>query len=114
MEKNQKPLLESIDQDIEVALDNQIEITFSFHLYFHGFHVYRDVWSPLVDGKGLECSYEKKNMTNEFAIAVCGNDLSWRFIVGNVPIRISKLFLQQPNSFLSYKVTEKWVNRRTD
>ena len=107
MEKNEKLLLESINQDIEVILDNQIEITFSFHSYVHGFHVYKDVWPPLIDKKGLEYFHEKENITYKFAIAVYGDDLSRRIIVGYVPISISKLFLQQQNSFLTYKVTGK-------
>ena len=106
-------MLESIDQDIEIIMDNQIEIIFSFHSYVHGFHVYKDVWSPLIDEKGLECFHENEKITYEFAIAVYGNDLSQRIIVGYVPISISKLFLQQQNSFLTYKVTEKLVNRKT-
>ena len=63
--KIDKLLLQSIDRDIEIILDNQIEIKFSFDLYELCFHVYKDVWSPLIGKKGLECFHERKRtLTN--------------------------------------------------
>ena len=54
MEKKvNKLLLESIDRDIEIILDNQVEIKFSFDSYKRGFHIYKDVWSPLISEEGL-------------------------------------------------------------
>ena len=58
--KIDKLLLESIDRDIDIILDNQVEIKFSFDLYGLCFHVYKDVWSPLVGKEGLECFHERK------------------------------------------------------
>ena len=57
--KMNKLLLESIDRDIEIILDNQVEIKFSFDSYVRGFYVYKDVWYPLNGEKGLECFHEK-------------------------------------------------------
>ena len=51
--KMNKLLLESIDRDIEIILDNQVEIKFSFDSYERGFHIYKDVWSPLISEEGL-------------------------------------------------------------
>ena len=51
--KMNKLLLESIDRDIEIILDNQVEIKFSFDSYKRGFHIYKDVWSPLISEEGL-------------------------------------------------------------
>ena len=38
---------------IEIILDNQVEIKFSFDSYKRGFHIYKDVWSPLISEEGL-------------------------------------------------------------
>ena len=57
--KMNKLLLESIDRDIEIILDNQVEIKFSFDSYVRGFYVYKDVWYPFNGEKGLECFHEK-------------------------------------------------------
>ena len=44
---------------IEIILDNQVEIKFSFDSYVRGFYVYKDVWYPFNGEKGLECFHEK-------------------------------------------------------
>ena len=110
--KINKLFLESINQNIETILDNQIKIKLFFDSYVRGFHVYKDVWSSLIGEEVLECFHEKENKT--FAVAVYRNDLSRRINVGHVPINISKLlvkFLQLPNSFPTCKVTGRRVNR---
>ena len=53
--KMNKLLLESIDRDIEIIMDDQVEIKFSFDSSVRVFHVCKDVCSPLVGEEGLEC-----------------------------------------------------------
>ena len=50
--KMNKLLLESIDRDIEIILDNQVEIKFSFDSYKRGFHIYKDVRIVMFPWKG--------------------------------------------------------------
>ena len=102
-------MLVSIDQDIKIILDKQVQIKFSFDSLVCGFHVLQ---RRLVEGS--EFFDEKENKTYKFAIAVYRNDVSQRIIVGNVPMNISKVlvkFLKLPSSFLTCKVTGKQVNR---
>ena len=98
--KTNKLLLKLIDRDIELILDNQAEIKFSFDLYVDGFQDYKDVWSLHFCKEGLECSHKKENKTYEFAIAVYRNDPFWRIIAGHVPMHISKVLV---NSFTTTK-----------
>ena len=111
-----KLLLEPIDRDIEIILDNQVEIKFPFDLYGLCFHVYKDVWSPLIGKRGIGMFSWKEKNTYEFVIVMYRNDLSRRIIVGNALMNVSKVlvkFLQLPNSFLTCKVTGNPVNRGT-
>ena len=68
--KINKLLLELMNGDIKLILDNHVEREFSFDWYVRDFHVYKDVWSPLIGEEGLECLYwnvyikRKTNQTN--------------------------------------------------
>ena len=61
--KMNKLLLESIDRDIEIILDNQVEIKFSFDSYKRGFHIYKDVRIVMFPWKGKHkiriCDYRE-------------------------------------------------------
>ena len=61
----------------------------------HGFHVYKDVWTPtLHECDCLQTRQELGNPEDEYAIAVCKDDaasLDSR-IVGHVPREFSRLF----------------------
>ena len=68
----------------------------------HGHHVYKDVWTPVVDEE-LNCRREEGNISDPYAVATVksGN------IVGHVPRRISaacNLFIQKRGNILC-KVT---------
>ena len=76
---------------IEIILDNQDEMKFSFDLYVRGFYVYKDVWSPLIGEEGFKRSHEKENKTYECATVVYRNDLFQRIIVEHVPMNTSKV-----------------------
>ena len=43
-------------------------IKYSFQCGLHGFHVYKEVWSPTV-GEVLRCCHERKNPFDRYAIA---------------------------------------------
>ena len=78
---------------------NRNHVKFSFDSYVRGYHVYKDVWSPLIGEECFECRYEKGNEQDEFAIAVYLNDLCQDIIVGHIPHNLSKAvfkFLQLP------------------
>lgn len=51
--KIDKLLLDWSGRRTEIILDNQVEAKFSFDLLVRGFHVYKDVWSPLTGEERL-------------------------------------------------------------
>lgn len=51
--KIDKLLLDWSGRRTEIILDNQVEAKFSFDLHVRGFHVYKDVWSPLTGEERL-------------------------------------------------------------
>ena len=68
-------------------------MSFEFDSCIRGHHIYKDVWTPVVD-EGLNCRREEGNISDPYAVAVIksGN------IVGHVPRRISaacNLFIQK-------------------
>ena len=59
---------------------------FEFQSYITGHHVYKDIWTQILDEK-LATNKEKNNPHDKFAVAVVRDDQ----IVGHVPKDISKL-----------------------
>ena len=53
-----------------VMANNEIEatVTYSFLCGIRGFHVYKEVWKPIL-GKRLNLSHERKNLHDHYAIA---------------------------------------------
>ena len=47
--KIDKLLLDSSGRRTEIILDNQVEAKFAFDLHVRGFHVYKDVFLPLLE-----------------------------------------------------------------
>lgn len=66
--KIDKLLLDWSGRRTEIILDNQVEAKFSFDLHVRGFHVYKDVWSPLTGEERLVWFHEKENKTYEFRL----------------------------------------------
>ena len=64
--------MNSIDKEIEIAIDNQFT-KFCFESYVRRFHVHQTVWSPIIGEENLECRHEEKNEEDEFAIGVYRN-----------------------------------------
>ena len=68
-------------------------MSFEFNSCIRGHHIYKDVWTPVVE-EGLNCRREEGNISDPYAVAVIksGN------IVGHMPHRIStacNLFIQK-------------------
>ena len=61
--------------------------TFEFPSTIRGYHVYKDIWTPIL-GEGLVCSIEENNREDRHAVAL----LKESEIVGHVPRENSKVF----------------------
>ena len=71
--------------------DHSGSITYSFKCGLRGFHVYKEVWSPIV-GEQLKCCYERNNCYDRYAIAATKR-LRCRLAdsaVGHLPREISR------------------------
>ena len=82
--------------------------TFQCDSFVRGYHVYVNIWEPLVG----ECLKSRKEPTNEMdktAVAViCINSYSEEVVVGHVPKNMSKIlfmFLSLPHCALDIFVT---------
>ena len=55
--------------------NNEIEatVTYSFLCGIRGFHVYKEVWKPIL-GERLNLSHERKNLHDRYAIAAYNRD----------------------------------------
>ena len=51
-----------------------------------GYHVYQDVWTPMV-GEHLQCAREEDNTEDRYAVAVIKDNVT----VGHLPRRMSTL-----------------------
>ena len=87
--------------------------TFQCNSFVRGYHVYMNIWEPLVG----ECLKSRKEPTNEIdntTVAVtCINSYSEKVVVGHVPKNISKvvfMFLSLPHRALDIFVTGKRIN----
>ena len=88
--------------------------TFQCDGFVRGYHVYMNIWEPLVG----ECLKSRKKPTNEMdktAVAmICINSYSEEVVVGHVPKNMSKIvfvFLSLPQCALDIFVTGKRINR---
>ena len=73
--------------------NNEIEatVTYSFLCGIRGFHVYKEVWKPIL-GERLNLSHERKNLHDRYAIAAYKR-LPGRLadsIIGHLPREISR------------------------
>ena len=94
MDYNRTPTLRGTANtpDLEMAnRDHSGSIMYSFKCGLRGFHVYKEVWSPIV-GEQLKCCYEINNCYDRHAIAETKR-LRGRladFTVGHLPWEISR------------------------
>ena len=94
MDYNRTPTLRGTANtpDLEMASrDHSGSIMYSFKCGLRGFHVYKEVWSPIV-GEQLKCCYEINNCYDRHAIAETKR-LRGRladFTVGHLPWEISR------------------------
>ena len=71
MDCNRTPTLRGTENtpDLDMASrDHSGSITYWFKCGLRGFHVYKEVWSPIV-GEQLKCCYERNNCYDRYAIA---------------------------------------------
>ena len=87
---------------------------FQCNSFVRGYHVYMNIWEPLVG----ECLKSRKEPTKEMdkaAVAViCINSYNDEVVVGHVPKNMSKIvymFLSLPHCALDIFVTGKRTNR---
>ena len=74
------------------------ESTFSVEAMIRGYHVYKDIWTAVVNEQ-LRCQREPYNTSDPFAVAVVKDDTT----VGHVPRKISaicSLFLRKKGAIL--------------
>ena len=66
-------------------------VTYSFLCGFHGFHVYKEVWKPIL-GERLNLSHERKNLHDRYVIAAYKHLLGRLAdsIIGHLPREISR------------------------
>ena len=77
--------------------------------YIHGFHVYKDIWEPVID-QVLPYIQEPENLEDRNAVALMNKEM----IVGHVPKHISvwmAMFLKLKNSSIASRVTGEKINR---
>ena len=78
---------------VTIMANNEIEstVTYSFLCGIHGFHVYKEVWKPILKER-LNLSHERKNIHDRYAIATYKR-LPGRLadsIIGHLPREISR------------------------
>ena len=49
------------EKEIEIVIGHCFK-EFSFDSYVRGFHVYKDIWSPLIGEDPLDCCHEKETI----------------------------------------------------
>ena len=72
MDCNRTPILRGTENtpDLDMASrDHSGSIMYWFKCGLRGFHVYKEVWSPIF-GEKLKCCYERNNCYDRYAIAV--------------------------------------------
>ena len=95
-----------------------IENTFTmlkYSLLSRGYHVYKDVWVPIIGDDSLTCEREEHNENDQTAVAIIWVDLVSKKIVRHVPLNWSKVaskFPQITNHHIRAEVTGK--NRDVD
>ena len=71
--------------------EKEATVTYSFLCRIRGFHVYKEVWKPIL-GERLNLSHERKNLYDRYAVAAYKR-LPGRFadsIIGHLPREISR------------------------
>ena len=102
-----------IDVEIPILIDNSFSVL-KHNLYAHGYHVYMDIWKPLLGNASLRCKREYDNIHDENAMAVIHSNHTGPRVVGHVPLLYSstfKKFLSLPNHTIRVLVTGKRINR---
>ena len=80
-----------------------------FRSYIHAFHVYKDIWEPVID-QVLSCIQEPETPEDKIAVALMNKEK----IIGHVPKNISiwmTIFLKLKNSYVASRVTGEKVSR---
>ena len=104
-----KVLLSSVENRIEIFIGNRF-CEFSFHCYARGFHVYKDVWSPLIGEEHLDCKHKEGN--EHYAVAVHSNGLINKIYLDICCFAFASCkFLHLSNTTVRFRVTWKRVNR---
>ena len=97
-----------------MANSNQDFIKHSFLCGLRGFHVYKEIWKPIV-GELLRCSHERNNIYDRYAIAA-NKRLRGRqadSIIGHLPREISRAtrFFLLRGGMVHLKVTDENYRR---
>ena len=81
------------DIPIPVLLDEHFTV-FKYSPYSRDYHVYEEIWNPLVGDDLLICEPEESNEHNKYAVAIVFDDCFLEKVVGHVPLYWSKLFFK--------------------
>ena len=103
----------SFDIPIPVLLDDHFTV-FKYSSYSRGYHVYKEIWNPLVGDDSMICEPEESNEHDKYAFAIVFDDSLLKKVVGQVPLSWSKFafkFLQFQNHSIRVAITDKRVNR---
>ena len=100
------------DVEIPILIANSFSVL-KHNSYTRGYHVYMDIWKPLIGDGNLRCKREDDNIHNVNAVAVIHSNHIGPRVVGHVPFLYSstfKKFLSLPNHTIRVLVTGKRIN----
>ena len=97
-------MTDNIDEPLPIDIDKAN--SFSFNSYARGYHAYMKIWNP-VDGTVLVCTRETDNPHDNYAVSIIRNS----YVVGQVPLGLSKTFSNFLSLSVSTIVTGKRLNR---
>jgi hypothetical protein len=90
-----------------MAGDHEV-FTYEFPSTIRGFHVYMDIWDPILD-EILSCEPEEGNGEDRYAVGI----MKQGHIVGHVPREFSKVctFFMRRGGTISVRITGKRINQ---
>ena len=78
----------SLDVEIPILINNSFSIL-KHNSYARDYHVYMDIWKPLIRDDSLCCKREDDNIHNENAVAVIHSNHIGPRVAGHVPFLYS-------------------------
>ena len=98
--------------EVPILIDNSFSVL-KHNSYACGYHMYMDIWKPLIGDDSLHCKWEDDNIHNENAVAVIHSNHIGPCVVGHVLFLYSstfKKFLSLPNHTIRVLLTGQRIN----